>query len=190
MDDPRNVIDYFKHTETLLIRGDLDQYRRDFVLAFEGFQYDFNCGGVLRNANAFLAQETLFVGGTSRQWDRRGSVGTYHYEHLSYLPDLSELKAKLLAEARPLIILEDTPEAAPLQEHLWDERSCILVGAEGRGVSEEVLGWVRSGELPGKIVYIEQLGSVRSLNASVAVGIACFHYSLQNPGPKPPWVRQ
>jgi len=188
-DRPRNVIDYFQHTETLLIKGDLDEHRRDFILAFEGFQYDFNCGGVLRNANAFLARETLFVGGSSRQWDRRGSVGTYHYEHLSYMPDFSEFKAKLLAEERPLVILEDTPEALPMQEHSWDERSCILVGAEGEGVSKEILEWVRSGDVPGAIVYIEQLGSVRSLNASVAAGIACFHYSLQHPGSKPPWVR-
>jgi tRNA G18 (ribose-2'-O)-methylase SpoU len=187
--DTRNVIDHFKHTDELIIRGDLDRHRRDFVLAFEGYQHDFNAASVLRSANAFLARETWFVGGSSRRWDRRGAVGVQHYEHIRYI-DLAELRTRLLIEGRPLVILEDVPDAEPLHEHEWDARSCMLVGAEGLGVSEEVLGWVRSGEVPGTVAYIAQLGSVRSLNAASTASIACFHYFLQHPGELPGWARR
>lgn len=189
MADPRNVIDYFKHTETLLIRGDLDKWRRDFILAFEGFQYDFNASSCLRTCNAFLAREMLFVGGTGRSWDRRGAVGTHHYEHLSFIPNLQNFRTKLLQERRPLVVLEGVPGAVPLHEMQMEARSCILIGSENKGVSNQILDWVHSGEVPGVITYIEQLGSVRSLNAGVAMGIACFHYFTQHPGSKPPWIQ-
>lgn len=182
-----NVIDYFKHTETVVIKGLLNSHRREFSVAFEGFQNDFNFSTVIRNANAFLAKEVIALNGKSRWYDKRGAVGTNHYETINFIPSMEAFKEKLLLEGMRLVVLEDSPEAVELPSYQWALKSCMLVGAEAIGVSEEVISWIRSGIVPGDIVYIPQYGSVRSLNAGVASGLAMYDYSIKYGGKNPPW---
>lgn len=189
-EDKRNVIDHFKHMETVLIKGALNEHRRDFSVAMQNFQNDFNFATVMRSSNAFLAKEVIGLGGKNRKYDRRGTVGTHHYENVIFIQDLTEFKQKLLDEQRQLVIMEDTPEALPLPSYQWEERSCILLGSEGVGVSEEILNWVRSGEVPGEIIYVPQYGSVRSLNAAVSAGIAMYDYAAKTIGSIPPWAKK
>ena len=185
--DTRNVIDYFKHTENLLIKGALDKERHEFSVAMEGFRHDFNIGTLIRNSNAFLAKEIFLLGGTSKQYDKRGAVGTNHYEHILFQPSLAEFKQKLLDEGIHLVIAEDTPEALALPTYEWEKKSCMLFGAEAVGVSEEVLNWVRSGEVPGDIVYIPTFGSVRSLNVGSSSSVLMYDYCAKIVNRIPVW---
>jgi tRNA G18 (ribose-2'-O)-methylase SpoU len=182
-----NVIDYFKTTETIVIKGMLNEHRRPLIVAFEGFQNDFNFSTVIRNANAFLVGEVIGLGGTSKWYDRRGTVGTHHYENIKFIPDLNEFKNRLIDEKIHLVVMEDSPESVDLPSYQWNEKSCLLVGAEAVGVSQEVVNWIRNGEVSGDIVYIPQYGSVRSLNAGVAAGLAMYDYSAKMNHPTPPW---
>lgn len=189
-EDKRNVIDYFKHTENLLIKGALDKERHEFCVAMEGFRHDFNIGTLIRNSNAFLAKEVFLLGGTSKQYDKRGAVGANHYEHILFQPSLAEFKQKLLDENTHLVIAEDTPEALSLPTYKWHEKSCMLFGAEAEGVSDEVLNWVRSGEVPGDIVYTPMYGSIRSLNVGTCSGVFMASYCAQVVDHVPAWQKR
>jgi tRNA G18 (ribose-2'-O)-methylase SpoU len=55
--------------------------------------------------------------------------------------------------------------AITLDKFEWPDRTLLLIGEEGVGITPETL------ELCDRFVYIPQFGSVRSLNAGVASGI-------------------
>jgi tRNA G18 (ribose-2'-O)-methylase SpoU len=52
----------------------------------------------------------------------------------------------------------------------WPDNALIVIGEEGVGITPETLNICQ------KFVYIPQYGSVRSLNAGVASGIAINDY--------------
>jgi tRNA G18 (ribose-2'-O)-methylase SpoU len=76
--------------------------------------------------------------------------------------------------AKEVIAVDIVPGAQPLgQTHL--PRNAVLVfGAEGPGLSEELL------RRAAKVVMIEQFGSTRSVNVGVASGIAMYAWVQQN----------
>lgn len=55
----------------------------------------------------------------------------------------------------------------------WPDNALIIVGEEGVGITPETI------ELCDKFVFIPQYGSVRSLNAGVASGIAMNDYVMK-----------
>jgi len=90
----RNVINPFKYWEEDAIKAYLDERRHNFSVVCQNLQHDFNIGSVIRNANAFLAKNVIIHG--SRRWDRRGAVGTHHYERMKYTKSIDELKKNLM----------------------------------------------------------------------------------------------
>ena len=166
----KNVIDYYKEWETDQIKADLDKRRLPFVVGFENLSGDFNKATGIRNANAFLAKECWIIG--SRKWDKRGAVGTQHYNHLKYSPSLDDiyLNNSQIREMR-WVAIDNVPGAIPLNTYEWREDSFILFGEEQRGLSPFALG------MADDIVSIPQLGSVRSLNVGTASGIIMYDYA-------------
>ena len=163
-----NVIDKYKNDRlirwtTELVKKDLQQSSFPIAVLMENFAGDFNIGTVIRNANAFNAKEVFYLG--RKRYDRRGTVGTHNYTditHLSSIEKLSELK-----ERYTLVGLENSVDGAiAMDKFEWPSNPLLIIGEEGIGITPETLS------LCDSCVYISQYGSVRSLNAGVASGIA------------------
>ena len=170
--DTRNVIDYYKEWENDQIKADLDTRRLPFVVGFENISGDFNKASGIRNSNAFLAKESWIIG--KRQWDRRGAVGTHNYIHLKYAPSLDHiyLNEQHIRDMR-WVAVDNVPGAIPLTQYEWRPNTFMIFGEEARGVSPMGLG------MADDVVMIPQLGSVRSLNVSVASGIMMYDYATK-----------
>lgn len=169
MEDNRNVIDHYKYWADDAIKAALDTKRLPFNVICENFQNDFNIATTIRNANAFTAKEIWIIG--QKKWDKRGAVGTYHYEHIKYAPDFADLYDLILDY--PLVVFENIEEAQDIRKFHWPHECTMLFGQESIGVSQEAL------DLADHIVYIPQFGSTRSLNVGTASGIAMYSYIEQ-----------
>jgi len=170
--DRRNVVDHYKNIETELIKGDLDKNRSNLVLIAENWGYDFNLATLIRNSNAFLAKCVYIVG--RKQFDRRGSVGTYKYEHLIFSDNLAEVVYGLKKEGYTVVVMDNIEGAKSIENFEWPVKSAIIFGQESIGVSPEAL------EMADHVVYIPQLGSVRSLNVATASGISIYDYMVKS----------
>lgn len=164
--DKRNVIDFFKYWTDDAIRADLDAKRNNFSVLISNEFHDFNIGTVIRNANAFLAQQVIIYG--RRKYDKRGTVGTHVYENLKYVKFIDDI---VLPENSIVVGIDNLPGALPVETFTWPTEHVVLAfGQEQVGLSEEVKAICRD------FVYIKQYGSVRSLNVGCASGIAMYDY--------------
>jgi tRNA G18 (ribose-2'-O)-methylase SpoU len=168
VEDTRNVTDFYKYWDQEAIRADLDQKRNDFVVIVERVNGDFNFSTVIRNCNAFLGKMIYRCG--KKQYDKRGTVGTHHYEHVEYCEDIESLIDKYRREEYKIVAIDNVGEAKDIRSYRWEPKSVMLFGEEGRGLSQKAI------ELADDIVYIPQFGSVRSLNLGTASGIAMYDY--------------
>lgn len=171
MTDTRNVIDHFKYWETDAIKAALDKVRLPFVVLCENFDKDFNISTVIRCLNAFTGTRVWICG--RRKWDKRGAVGTNHYEHISYAKTSEEVIKTYKSSGYQIVAMDMIPGAENIHNFTWERETLMIFGQEQIGISEESL------DLADHIVYIPQYGSTRSLNVGVAAGIAMFSYAAQ-----------
>lgn len=167
-----NVIDKYKNDRltkwtTELIKVDLQSRAFPCAVLMENFAGDFNIGTVIRNANAFNVSEVFYLG--RKHYDRRGTVGTHHYTDIRHISDHEALMH--LKEKYVFVGLENTIDSAiPMDKFEWPDNSLLIIGEEGVGITPTTMA------LCDHYVYINQYGSVRSLNAGVASGIALNDY--------------
>ena len=170
--DRRNVVDRYRYWTVDAIVADLDTRRHPFHVAIENFGHDLNIGTVVRTANAFLAACVHIVG--RRRWNRRGAMVTDRYQHLRHHADVAGLAAWATGEGLTLVAVDNGPGAVPLETVALPERSVLLFGQEGPGLTPEA----RSAA--ALAVSIAQFGSTRSINAGVAAGIAMHSWIRQH----------
>lgn len=128
---------------------------------------DFNIATVIRAANAFGIKDIFYWG--KKKIDRRGAVCSYQYMniiHLSSFAELQNLKKKYF-----LVAVEQSKKAIPITDFQWPSNSLLILGEEKSGLSREVI------DLVDAVVEIPMVGTIRSLNAGVAAGIAINSYS-------------
>lgn len=166
-DKQYNVADRYKGWMIDLIREDLDKQSFPYAVLMEHWQNDFNLGTLIRNANAFGARDVYYVG--KRRWDRRGSVGTYHYTNLQYLEEF-EAGMLDLASRYTIVGVDNMPGAAPIDSFEWPDNTLMVFGEEGIGLTEPMLKHCKH------LVEIPMYGSVRSLNCGTASGIVMYDY--------------
>ena len=171
--ETRNVTDFYKAWETDAIKADLDTHRLPFISVFEHVNGDFNKATGIRNNNAFLGQEIWIVGERAKRYDKRGTVGTHHYEHVKFAETWGQVLESVGSEYR-LIAFDNVEGATALPNFEWPEKVVMMFGEEQRGLSPEALS------LADEIVYIPMNGSVRSLNVGTASGIAMYDYCSKN----------
>ncbi|MGC8460766.1 MAG: TrmH family RNA methyltransferase [Candidatus Dormibacteria bacterium] len=170
-EDMRNLVDYYKYVEDEVIRGDLDKRRVPLSIVCENFQNDINVAAVVRCANAFVAMRVHICG--RRKFDRRGTVGTHHYEHLEFAPDTVSVIEKYRDDGYRIVAVENVSGSADIRHHVWVPKTLMLFGQEGSGITDLALACADD------IVSIPQFGSVRSLNVGVAAGIAMYDYHVK-----------
>ena len=168
--DRRNVVDRYRYWTREAITGDLDSRRHEVHVAVENWTHDFNIGSVIRTANAFNVAAFHIVG--RRRWNRRGAMVTDRYQHEYHHPDIAHLVA--WAQGTPLIALENTQHAVPLETCALPRRCVLLFGQEGPGLSEQALAAAQ------QTLAISQFGSTRSINAGAAAAIALHAWVRQH----------
>lgn len=164
MTESRNIIDYFHYWRVDAIKANLDIKRHNFSTLVCNFGNDFNLGCVIRCSNAFLGKQ-VFVYGRKR-YDRRGTVGTHHYENITNIKSLDELP-----DAH-LVAVDNVPGAKPIETFEWPTNKHVIMafGQEQIGLRKDVLSMAKD------VVYIKQYGSVRSLNVACAASITMYDY--------------
>ena len=168
--ETRNIIDHYHYWNHDAILADLDSRRHNFSVLCSNLYNDFNISTVVRNANAFLTREVIIYG--SKQWDRRGAVGTHNYNRMRYFKE-DQLDALLdYVSEYHVVSVDNVDRSVDISEFSWreDQHTLLVFGQEQVGVPPALL------ESSESVVYIPQYGSVRSLNVGTASGIAMYQY--------------
>jgi tRNA G18 (ribose-2'-O)-methylase SpoU len=162
-----NVVDEYKGWHPDKIKQEIKKNTFPYAVMMQHIGGDYNISTLVRNANAFGASKVFYYG--RRKWDRRGSVGTHHYTDLIHLDDLEDLK--LLKEKYYFVGIENNvPQAKNIQGYVPRSNTLFIFGEEGNGILPEIL------ELCDEVVYVQQYGSVRSLNVGTCSGIVMNDY--------------
>ena len=169
--DTRNVQDEFRGKSVEAIVNELDASRSELEVAVENLERDFNMGTIIRNANAFNVQKVHIIG--RKQWNKRGAMKTDAYLHLQYHQTPGDFFEAMRNENKEVIAVDIVENAAPLGETKLPLHAVLVFGAEGPGLSAELLRGA------SRIVHIEQFGSTRSVNVGVASGIAMYAWIQQ-----------
>ncbi len=164
--DDRNVVDEFKGMAVEQITAILDERGVELEVAIENTLRDFNMGSIVRSANAFGVRTLHVVG--RRQWNKRGAMMTDKYLHVRYHDSFESLRRYADEQSMAVVAIDNVDNAVALRDVKEHPRAILLFGQEGPGLSENALA------AADQIVFIEQVGSTRSLNVAVAAGIAIY----------------
>lgn len=170
--DRRNVLDQYRYWRHEAIVAELDARRHNFHVAIENWQHDFNIGTMVRNANAFLAEEIHIIG--KKKWNRRGAMVTDKYQHIRHHPTFEAFTKWTTGEDLEVIGIDILPQSRPIEGFSLPERCVLLFGQEGPGLSTDAQAACAT------VLSIAQFGSTRSVNAGVASGIAMHAWIQQH----------
>jgi tRNA G18 (ribose-2'-O)-methylase SpoU len=170
--DTRNVVDKYRYWKMEVIVADLDTKRHPFHVAIENWQHDLNIGSIVRNANAFLAQEVHIIG--NKRWNRRGAMVTDRYQHIRHHDTVEEFLTWAKSESLPIIAIDNVPGCQKIETYKLPESCVFLFGQEGPGLSEQAI------EASDVVLEITQFGSTRSINASAAAAITMHAWVQQH----------
>lgn len=170
--DRRNVVDAYRYWTREAIVADIDTRRHPFHVVIENFENDANIGTVVRTANAFAAATVHIVG--KKRWNRRGAMVTDRYQHLEHHESIEALVQWCVERNLPIIAIDNTPGAQPLETASLPRECMLVFGQEGPGVTAEAQG------AAVMTCSIAQFGSTRSINAGVAAGIAMHAWIRQH----------
>lgn len=172
-DDTRNVIDEFKGKPHEEIREILDANGRLLRIACENTLRDFNMGSIVRTANGLGVRHVHIIG--RRTWNKRGAMATNKYLTVHYHATIDDFSQAMREIGYHVIGIENNVISQSVQDAKLPERSVLVFGQEGPGISDEFLSVCDS------ILHIDQYGSTRSLNVGHAAAIAMYEWSRQHP---------
>jgi tRNA G18 (ribose-2'-O)-methylase SpoU len=169
----RNVTDQLAWARREDILETINPHKIPISLLLVNIERDNNIGNIIRSANTFGVEEVLIYG--RKKFDRRTSVGAeffMQFRHIRFIEELEPLRK----EFDTILGLEQTPDSIELHNYQWPQNARILIaiGHEGTGLPPEVLS------LCDTTLEIEQYGTTRSLNVSVATGIVLYDYRAKS----------
>jgi tRNA G18 (ribose-2'-O)-methylase SpoU len=170
--DARNVVDAYRYWTHEAIVADIDKRRHQLHVAIENFGHDANIGGVVRTANAFAVDTVHIVG--RRRWNRRGAMVTDRYQRLCHHDSTADLLSFAAGADLTVVAVDNLPGAVRLEQTTLPRNCLLLFGQEGPGISDDA----RAGA--AMTVSIAHFGSTRSINVSVAAGIAMHTWISQH----------
>lgn len=168
--DNRNVLDHYKLLDIDEIRKDLENKRRDgtFAVLMENFEGSLTISTVIRSTNAFNGVCMYYMG--RKKIDSRGCVGCQNYTDIIYLTNYDELKK--LKEIYTFVALENNiPNCESLYTFKFPEKPLFIIGSESKGITKETLN------MCDYFVKIDQVGSVRSLNAATSATVIMYEFN-------------
>lgn len=169
-----NVADIYREWTMAEIRADLNTKRNEAVQIFMNLTSDLNKASGIRANNAFSGKAVYIVG--KRHYQRTGTVGTHQYEHVFHAETLAELVEMLHNDGYTIYAVDNLSDHNP--RNIWDveypAKSAFVYGEEQRGLQPDEIA------LCDEMVYINQTGSVRSLNVASASAVVLAEYSRQH----------
>lgn len=147
------------------------------VLAFDGITDPQNTGALLRAAECFSALAVLWSKNRSPGITpvvTKTSAGAAELIPTAPVSNLSDALSKLKKVGFWTVAAGRGEGAAPLHEFSFPERTVLILGAEGGGISEKVL---KGADFQ---VWISTSGSLDSLNVSQAGAVLLHHYRVQH----------
>lgn len=129
----------------------------------------WNIGSIFRTADACGVRELVLTGISGcppRPEISKTALGAEEAVAWSYSADPLRALERLRGEGYTAVALETSPQAVPLAEMRWPERTCLVVGNEVAGVGPPLL------EACELHTSIPMYGVKNSLNVAVAFGIA------------------
>jgi tRNA G18 (ribose-2'-O)-methylase SpoU len=166
--DRRNVVDGYRYWRMEAIVADLETRRHPFHVAIENWQHDLNIGSIVRTANAFTASAVHIVG--KRRWNRRGAMVTDRYQRIEHHESLDALVTWARGAELPIVAVDNTAGAVPVDAAPLPERCVLLFGQEGPGLTDAAIAAADAH------VAIRQFGSTRSINAAAAAAIVMHEW--------------
>lgn len=164
-----NVADHFKDKDVEEIKQHLKETAFPYAVLMENWISDFNFSSLVRNANAFNCQAVYYIG--DKKVDRRGMVGCMNYTDVIFLSTIDDLIK--LKERYVFVACDNVDGAIPISSYTHVPNTLFIFGSEGTGLTPTLQ------KMCDKLIYIEQFGSVRSLNAAVASGIILHDFVRQ-----------
>ena len=115
--ETRNIIDHYWYWKQEEIMADLERKRRNFSVLCCNLCNDFNISSTIRNANALGAKQVIIWG--SKQYDRRGTVGTHKYTPIKHFKEecLQDL-LEYIGESK-IIGIDDNPDPKDITKPDW-----------------------------------------------------------------------
>jgi tRNA G18 (ribose-2'-O)-methylase SpoU len=167
--DARNVVDAYRYWTHEAIVADIDKRRHPLHVAIG---HDANIGGVVCTANVFAVDTVHIVG--RRRWNRRGAMVTDRYQRLCHHDSTADLLSFAAGADLTVVAVDNLPGAVRLEQTTLPRNCLLLFGQEGPGISDDA----RAGA--AMTVSIAHFGSTRSINVSVAAGIAMHTWISQH----------
>lgn len=131
-----------------------------------------NVGSIFRSADAFSVEKLYLCGITGvppRKEIAKTALGSEHRVVWEYREDIYILINELKKEGYRVVSLETGIRSIPLTDYSPENENIVLiVGNEVEGIPTSVL------DVCDQILNIPMIGEKKSLNVSVATGIALF----------------
>lgn len=131
-----------------------------------------NVGAFFRTSDAFGVEKIYLTGYTGcppRKEIAKTALGSEHRIPWEHREDLDELILELKSAGKKIVALEISDRAIPVDKlETSVENIALIVGSEVEGISPQLL------EQCDEIIEIPMIGVKKSLNVSVATGIALF----------------
>lgn len=152
-------------------------HRKKCVLILENIRSVENTGSIFRTAKRFGVSKIILIGTTPTPIDRFGrkrqdfakvSLGAEEIMPWEYQKDIGIVLNDLKNDGFQIISLEQHPKSINLKDFQVPDSFAIIVGNEVDGVSQIAL------DSSNTIVEIPVDGEKKSLNVSVATGVALF----------------
>jgi tRNA G18 (ribose-2'-O)-methylase SpoU len=146
---------------------------RELVVACAPLRSNINLSRIVRAAGCCGVTKVIATGPAriDRNVARDGADSVEIESHRSLPPVLKKLKA----EGYRLVGLEQTTNSQSLYDVRFDRRTCLVVGNERLGLTEDLL------ELLDAAVEIPMYGLPYSHNVATATAIAIYEYCRQFP---------
>ena len=141
----------------------------DLIIVLDHLKSDFNIGKIFRSAQAFGCREIHLIG--IEVFDPTPAKGSIKHVPAKFFKTTKESLQSLQEQGYTLFAF-DPKATEKLNTTQFPQKSAFIFGHEEKGLS------ITSEQYPDlRFVQIEQVGSMQSLNVSIAASIALYRYS-------------
>lgn len=136
-----------------------------------------NVGSIFRSCDVFGVEKLYLTGITGappRKEIAKVALGSEHRVAWEQVEDVFELVGRLKAEGNKIVALENGIQAQAIDSITPEQHMALVLGNEVQGIESDVL------DQCDLLVEIPMPGRKRSLNVSVAAGIALFALTRQS----------